>query len=181
MKKATGALRLAFSGVPKNFSFAHSVDLFTMISDFDFLLGSWNVVNTRLANWLCDCTDWIEFNSQHVETKLKSGLGNFAVHQYNLGHSLVERSVFRQFNRLNDFWEISRVDAFNPLNMHSLKGTFWHNKGCFLSHAELNEKAVLVWVEWTRICKNYACWEQALSADNGRTWETNWQMEFYRR
>ena len=33
---------------------------------------------------------------------------------------------------------------------------------------------------WSRITENSARWEQAFSADNGGSWETNWYMDFAR-
>jgi len=33
---------------------------------------------------------------------------------------------------------------------------------------------------WSRITAESARWEQAYSADGGRTWETNWVMDYRR-
>jgi hypothetical protein len=151
-----------------------------MSNDFDFLLGGWRVMNTRLARWLNDCTEWVEFESFHQEKKLSTGLGNIAHHQYVLGQAFHERTVLRSYNNQYDFWKIDRLDDMTTLLMSPLKGTFWSNKGSFLSTGKLDTKDVLVWVEWTKICKTFACWEQALSPDNGKTWETNWVMEFWK-
>ncbi|MBL7872061.1 MAG: hypothetical protein JNM78_10645 [Cyclobacteriaceae bacterium] len=151
-----------------------------MSQDFDFLIGQWKVFNTRLKSWLCDCNEWMSFESFHTEQRSHSGNGNFALHQYVNGNSLCERSVSRHFDEYAQFWKIDRMDSMSGLMLKSLKGTFWNNKGSFLSRGVLDGNDVLVWVEWTKICKTYAYWEQALSNDDGKTWETNWVMEFYR-
>ena len=151
-----------------------------MLEDFDFLIGQWKVVNTRLKNWLCECNDWMSFESHHSEKRSNAGQGNFAVHSFVYGNSLCERSVVRQFDNNSQFWKIDRMDTMSALVMPSLKGTFWSNKGSFLSNGIFNGQDVLVWVEWTKICKNFAYWEQSLSKDNGKTWELTWMMEFYR-
>lgn len=151
-----------------------------MSSDFDFLIGNWRVFNSRLKTLFNDCTDWINFESIHHEHRLKSGNGNFATHHYVVDKTLYERSVIRSYNSKFDYWKIDRLDNMTKLMMSPLTGTFWRNKGAFLSRGFLETKEILVWVEWTKICDTFASWEQAMSEDNGKTWETNWVMEFYR-
>lgn len=152
-----------------------------MLDDFDFLIGQWNVMNTRLKNWLCGCNDWIQFESQHTEKKYSLGKGNFAIHQYVHDNALYERSVLRKFDNHYQFWEINRIDQMSTLMLQSLKGTFWNNKGSFISKGLLNEQEVLVWAEWTNVNSNFAYWEQSISNDNGSTWELNWVMDFKRK
>ena len=149
-------------------------------NDFDFLIGQWRVVNSRLRHWLCDSTDWFEFESVHTEKKLASGLGTFAMHEYLLEGSAFARSVLRQYSPSDQFWKICRMDAMSPVKFSELIGSFWAGKGRFLSKGIFKDQDVLVWVEWTKVCETFVCWEQALSGDNGKTWETNWVMEFYR-
>lgn len=151
-----------------------------MLEDFDFLIGQWKVINNRLKSWMCDCHEWIQFESQHTEKKHSLGSGNFAVHQYVFNHALYERSVLRKFNDTYQFWEINRIDQMSSLALQSLKGTFWKNKGSFISRGLLDEQEVLVWAEWTKVNSNFAYWEQSVSNDNGATWELNWIMDFKR-
>jgi hypothetical protein len=127
-----------------------------MTEDFDFLIGQWQVINTRLKDWLCECNEWITFESYHLEQKRSSGSGNFAVHQYTLGNAQYERSILRQYDNRYEFWKIDRIDTMSALTMPSLKGTFWNNKGSFLSKGFFHEQEVLIWVE------------------------NNWVMEFFR-
>lgn len=152
-----------------------------MSNDFDFLLGSWRVVNTRLEKWLCGCRDWIEFESTHEERRLKLGEGTVAFHQYMLDNVAYERNVLRSYHAKHDFWSIDRLDVRTQLVMHPLEGTFWENKGSFLSRGKLDSLDVLIHVEWTKICATFASWEQSLSKDNGKTWETTWVMDFFRQ
>lgn len=151
-----------------------------MSNDFDFLLGRWTVLNQRLTQWLDGSNEWMEFESTHEERKLRSGQGTVAYHQYMMDRVPYERNIIRSYNERWDFWKIDRLDGKTSLVMTPLQGTFWENKGSFVSQGTLNSHPVLVWVEWSRICETYASWEQALSKDNGRTWETNWVMEFFR-
>jgi hypothetical protein len=34
---------------------------------------------------------------------------------------------------------------------------------------------------WSIRCRRRSRWEQAFSGDGGKTWETNWTMEFHRQ
>lgn len=151
-----------------------------MSNDFDFLLGEWKVINSRLETWLSGSREWIEFESLHEERKLTTGLGTVALHQYTMDQVTYERSVIRSYDQKLDYWKIDRLDGRTSLVMHPLQGTFWENKGSFISQGNLGARDVLVHVEWTNVCETYACWEQALSKDNGRSWETNWVMEFFK-
>jgi hypothetical protein len=40
---------------------------------------------------------------------------------------------------------------------------------------------VLIRFRWHRITGDSARWEQAMSADGGQTWETNWYMDITRQ
>lgn len=154
--------------------------LHIMRNDFDFLIGEWKVFNTRLEQWLSNCQHWLEFESRHIEKHLHWG-GTVALHHYLLDNIPFERSVLRTYSQFLDFWKIDRLDTITKLTMAPLTGTFWSNKGSFIANGRFENKSVLVSVEWTKICTTYACWEQALSTDNGKTWETNWIMEFYKK
>ena len=60
-------------------------------------------------------------------------------------------------------------------------GAFEDGRGEFFSHELFEGKGVLVRYLWTGITPTACRWEQAFSPDGGRTWETNWIMEFSRR
>ena len=44
----------------------------------------------------------------------------------------------------------------------------------------LRGKPIKVRFQWSKITQSTAQWEQAFSPDGGRTWETNWVMQFTR-
>lgn len=152
-----------------------------MVDDFDFLIGNWKVMNTQLKRWLSDCNEWVQFESSHIEKKYRLGEGNVALHQYIYNNVFFERSVLRKYDGRFDFWEINRIDQMSALALRSLKGTFWRNKGSFISTGVIQGKDVLVSAEWTKITPNVAYWEQHISPDNGVTWELIWTMDFIRQ
>ena len=50
----------------------------------------------------------------------------------------------------------------------------------FYGHTTINGKPMRVWFVWSQITGTSARWEQAYSPNAGKTWETNWTMEFRR-
>jgi len=53
--------------------------------------------------------------------------------------------------------------------------------GTFYSRETFNGADITVRFIWSHITPDSARWEQAFSADDGKTWEANWIMEFTRR
>jgi len=61
-----------------------------------------------------------------------------------------------------------------------VKGKFVNGVGHFYSDSEMNGRMVRTRYTWSQITPTSARWEQAYSSDAGKTWETNWTMEFRR-
>ena len=57
-------------------------------------------------------------------------------------------------------------------------GRFENGVGTFYADDTFKGKPIRVRFLWTRVMSNTPHWEQAFSADAGRTWETNWTMDF---
>jgi hypothetical protein len=60
-----------------------------------------------------------------------------------------------------------------------MTGSFREGRGEFYDPEEFEGRSIFVrflWSSATDACR----WEQAFSADGGRTWETNWIMDFTR-
>jgi hypothetical protein len=61
-----------------------------------------------------------------------------------------------------------------------VKGRFENGVGSFYSDGEINGKPVRTRFLWSQITATTARWEQAFSYDAGKTWDTNWVMQFKR-
>ena len=59
-------------------------------------------------------------------------------------------------------------------------GGFKDGRGEFYDQEFFEGKSIYVRFIWSNITGASARWEQAFSADGGRTWETNWVMELTR-
>jgi hypothetical protein len=59
-------------------------------------------------------------------------------------------------------------------------GAFRNGVGTFSANDTLNGRPIVVRYIWSDITRTSAKWQQAFSDDGGKTWETNWIMEFHR-
>ncbi|MGA8015184.1 MAG: hypothetical protein WCB85_04625, partial [Candidatus Dormiibacterota bacterium] len=60
-------------------------------------------------------------------------------------------------------------------------GRFIDGVGDFLGDDTYEGQSIRVRFRWSNITANSAHWEQAFSADNEKTWETNWMNDLTRR
>jgi hypothetical protein len=60
-------------------------------------------------------------------------------------------------------------------------GGFADGRGEFYDQELFEGKRIFVRYVWSDITPTSCRWEQAFSADGGKTWETNWIMDFTRR
>jgi hypothetical protein len=87
----------------------------------------------------------------------------------------------RAFDPSTGTWSIWWLDARHPHRLDPpLVGTFAEGVGTFHANDVLNGRPIRVRFIWSDIAENSARWQQAFSEDAGRTWETNWLMDFRR-
>ncbi|QNK03885.1 DUF1579 domain-containing protein [Dyella telluris] len=150
--------------------------------DFDFLVGNWRSHHRKLRERLANSHDWEEFD------------GTLSMHELMDGHANVDDNVFytkegtyrgvglRSYDPQTAQWAIWWLDGRDPFGQLDppVKGHFENGVGTFYSTDTLRGKPVRVRFVWSGITKTTAHWEQAYSADDGKTWEVNWVMDFTR-
>jgi hypothetical protein len=60
-------------------------------------------------------------------------------------------------------------------------GSFEDGIGTFFANDIFGNVPITVRFTWRRISLNELHWDQAFSTDEGKTWETNWTMNFRRQ
>ncbi|WP_394846979.1 hypothetical protein LZC95_05875 [Pendulispora brunnea] len=147
------------------------------MNDFDFLMGSWHVRNRRLRERLKGSTQWDEFDATNVARPLLDGVGNEDEFRTDHDGGFIGMS-FRFFNRATKQWSIywasNRTGVLEP----PVTGSFSENTGTFYGDDVLEGQPIRVRFIWSRIDTKTPRWEQAFSNDGGKTWETNWIMDF---
>jgi hypothetical protein len=148
--------------------------------DFDFLIGDWSVQHRRLRRRLVDDTGWDEFTSSASARKILGGLGNFDEIAIPLPSGAYLGATLRLFNPATRLWSIYWIDSRHPVLDPPMVGQFSEGRGLFYGDDRLDGRPVRVRFIWTPVTAQSCRWEQAFSADEGRTWETNWTMSFTR-
>jgi hypothetical protein len=151
------------------------------LSDFDFLVGRWTVHHRRLKERLAGNHEWQEFGGTSALWKLMDGQGNVDDNVIDLPEGRYRASSFRSFDPNTRQWAIWWVDGRKPHQLDPpVVGSFSSGVGTFYADDSFNGRPIRVRYLWTDISSNSCHWEQAFSADGGKTWETNWIMDFTR-
>ena len=149
-------------------------------SDFDFLVGDWRVHNRRLHERLCQCLDWEAFEGVSHARTILGGLGNIDEASFDRATGRLEGFTLRLFNPTTQEWCLYWSDDQSGTLFPPMIGKFRDGIGEFYAQESHYHQTVLSRFIWSDITLAACHWEQALSADGGRTWETNWTMDFTR-
>ncbi|MFF0860136.1 hypothetical protein ACIBK9_35805 [Nonomuraea sp. NPDC050227] len=149
------------------------------MDDFDFLAGTWDVVNRRLLKPLAGSDEWDEFPGRSVATRHFDGAASFDEIAFPTKgrHGMTVRVRNPATRQWSIYWASS---ATGTLDTRPMVGAFTGNRGEFYGEETHEGRPVRCRFVWTVVDERRARWEQAFSADDGQTWETNWTMDFTR-
>jgi hypothetical protein len=149
-------------------------------SDFEFWHGTWHVRNRRLKRRLAGSDDWEEFDATATARPLLDGWGNEDEFRTDHDGGFVGMS-FRFFDPEKRRWSIYWADSRRPGELDPpVHGVFSGDVGLFHGEDVHRGRPVLVRFTWSGVTTETPRWEQSFSDDGGRTWETNWVMDFTR-
>lgn len=145
--------------------------------DFDFEFGKWRVHHRVKRDG-----QWSEFDGTCTDRGLIDGSANVEEHTFHRKAGISYGIAMRAYDAKTKQWAIWWVDGRDP---HAaldppVKGRFIDGVGTFHADGVVGGKTVRTRFVWSRITAKSARWEQALSSDAGKTWDTNWVMEFTR-
>jgi hypothetical protein len=148
--------------------------------DFDFWMGSWKVHNRRLRERLAGSDEWDEFEAAVVARPILDGLGNEDEFRTDYAGGFIGMS-FRFFDPREKLWSIYWADTRRCGELDPpVFGGFAGDTGVFEGDDVFEGRPILVRYTWSGVTTQTPRWEQAFSEDGGRTWETNWIMDFTR-
>lgn len=153
----------------------------TAPTDFDFMIGEWTVRHRRLDRRLAGCTDWTEFSGTSTTRKILRGFGNVEDNVLHFPDGAVPAVAVRSFDPATRRWAIWWLDGRSPHHLDvPVVGRFADGVGSFYADDVLDGRPIRVRFLWHPNTGGQPRWEQAFSADAGKTWETNWVMHFER-
>jgi hypothetical protein len=146
------------------------------MNDFDFLVGSWNVHNRRLLDFLDPDSGWEEFPGRTEGSVHFAGGAHFD--EIAFPTKGVSGLTLRLHDRDSGAWSLnwasSRTGRLDP----PVRGRFGADgTGEFFGDDTYDGKDVKVRFRWSGISSSTARWEQSFSTDGGDTWVLNWTME----
>jgi hypothetical protein len=153
----------------------------TPCRDFDFEFGSWHVDHQRLKDRLTGCTEWEEFTGTCDARPILNGNGNIEDNVIELPSGTYRAAALRGYDREKGTWAIWWLDGRSPNQLDvPVIGRFSDGIGAFYAEDTLRGMPIMVRFLWLDTGSPNPRWEQAFSADGGKTWETNWRMRFTR-
>jgi len=151
----------------------------TGLNDFDLFIGNWRVHHRRLKERLSHNDDWEEFEGTSTVQQILGGLGNMDDNIIELPSGTYRAATIRTFDPAKQLWTIWWIDSRNPGHLDPpVAGRFDKAAGTFYADDQFKGKPIRVRYLWNASTAPH--WEQAFSDDGGKTWETNWTMDFTR-
>ena len=147
--------------------------------DFDFFVGTWKVHHRRLRERLVGSTSWEEFEGECTDRNILGGTANFDESWMNREKGRLYGMTLRLYDQKSGEWSLYWAATGSGVLDIPMVGAFNEKNGIgeFYAHETHKGQHVYSRFIWSQITPNSCRWEQALSADGGKTWETNWIME----
>jgi hypothetical protein len=145
--------------------------------DFDFAVGSWKFHLKRLVRRLAGSNEWVEFDGTTVCRKVLDGRGEVEemIVDNAEKHIHIQGLALRLYNPASHQWSIYWANAADGvLEPNPMIGEFNNGRGEFYNQQIYEGRAVYARFIWSGTTTNSPHFEQAFSADGGKTWETNW-------
>ncbi len=143
-------------------------------SDFDFEIGTWKTHLKRLTKPLTGSGTWVEYEGTTVVRKVWDGRANLVELDVTGPAGQIEALSLRLFNPETRQWSLNFANARGGVMAAPALGGFGNGRGEFYNYDTLDGREILVRFVISDITPRSCRFEQAFSADGGKTWEVNW-------
>lgn len=144
--------------------------------DFDWEFGTWNTHVRVLRNPLSgQAPDWAEYDGTSAVRPVLAGRYNLVELSVAGDRGRIEGASLRLYEPQSNRWSLNYANVRNGLLTAPVSGSFdRHDRVTFIGNDTLDGRPILVRFIITVASATEAHFEQAYSADQGKTWEVNW-------
>src|SRR5690349_1845926 len=142
--------------------------------DFDFELGTWKTHVKRLVKPLTGSTTWVEMNGVTTVKPVWGGRANLVELEADGPNGHFRGLSLRLYNPETQTWSLNFANAADGTLTIPTVGKFKDGRGEFFNEDTLGDKPIRVRFVITPLSPTSIRFEQAFSADQGKTWEVNW-------
>jgi hypothetical protein len=142
--------------------------------DFDFEIGLWKTHVRRLQHPLTGSNTWADYDGTTAVRKVWDGRANLVELEVSGPAGHIEALSLRLYNPAARQWSLNFANASPGTLAQPTIGAFSNGRGEFYDQETVGDRAVLVRFIITPISSDRIHFEQAFSADGGKTWELNW-------
>lgn len=146
--------------------------------DFDFNIGTWSTKVKRLEQPLSGSQRWLDYAGTAMVRKVWGGRASLFELDVAGPSGRIEGMGLRLYDPHTQQWNLNWAGAADGALTAPMIGRFKQGRGEFVDHELFGGRGVLVRNSFSDITSTSARFEQAFSADGGRSWETNWVMNF---
>jgi hypothetical protein len=143
--------------------------------DFDFEIGNWKTHVSRLQHPLTGSTTWDEYDGTTVVRKVWDGKANLVELEVDGPAGHLELLSLRLYNPESQQWSLNVASSRGGELGTPAIGQFGQGRGEFVDRETFNGRSILVRFTIFDIGPDSCRFEQAFSADDGKTWEVNWR------
>lgn len=142
--------------------------------DFDWEYGNWTTHIHRLQHPLTGSKTWVDYDGTTKIHRFWNGKAHMVELDVTGPAGHIEGISVRLYNPVSHQWSLnfanSAVGAFGTPTV----GEFKNGRGEFYDYEEIGGRMILVRNVWSDITPTSGHFEQAFSADGGKTWQVNW-------
>jgi len=143
-------------------------------TDFDFEIGTWRTHLSRLAEPLSGSSEWVEYTGTSVVRKVWGGRANLVELDVEGPAGHIVGLSLRLFDPESRQWSLHFASARTGALAEPVVGGFRNGRGEFYGEETMDGRTIQVRFVISDITPTSCRFEQAFSADGGKTWEVNW-------
>jgi hypothetical protein len=142
--------------------------------DFDFEIGTWRTHLRRLVGPLTGSTTWVEYEGTSIVRKVWDGRANLVELSVAGPAGQIEGLSLRLYDPVARQWSLHFANSRTGALFPPVIGGFTDGRGEFYGQEIIAGRVVYVRFVIAPITPVSWRFEQAFSADGGKTWEVNW-------